>query len=121
MTACVAQAALDYDEGAGGELLGQRQIEENLWRAIRYGLDGEMLDFERRTTVPTRAVADALLAWTEPARRELELDVEIPAENGAQRARREHAAGSSIEDIYREAVADTRRTYAPQGVPVVDD
>jgi carboxylate-amine ligase len=121
MTACVAQAAIDHDEGATGSLPGQREIEENLWRAIRYGLEGEMIDFERRATVATRAVAEELLAWTEPARRELGIDAEVPAENGAQRARAAFASGNSIQEIYREAVAETRRTYAPQGVPVVDD
>ena len=27
------------------EPLRRREIEENLWRAIRYGMDGEMIDF----------------------------------------------------------------------------
>ena len=47
ITACVAQTAMDFDERGYGEPLGQREIEENLWRAIRYGMDGEMIDFRR--------------------------------------------------------------------------
>ena len=47
-----------YDEGtAAPEPLRQREIEENLWRAIRYGMDGEMIDFRERRVVPTRAGA----------------------------------------------------------------
>jgi carboxylate-amine ligase len=119
IAACVAQAALEYDEhgydGAGAPL-GQREIEENLWRAIRHGMDGEMIDFRKRLRVPTRAVAEELVQWTEPARRELGLEVTLPDENGAQRAHRARLEGASIEEIYRHAVEDTRRTYAPEGV-----
>ena len=121
MTACVAQAAIDFDERGPAELLSQRQIEENLWRAIRYGLDGEMLDFEARSLVPTRRVIEDLVAWTEPARDQLDLEVAIPEQNGAQRARAELAEGASIEEIYRGAIGETRRTYAPQEAPVGDD
>src|SRR5215212_9472028 len=53
IAACIAQAALDYDEGTLPAPLRQREIEENLWRAIRHGLDGEMIDFAARTEVPT--------------------------------------------------------------------
>jgi hypothetical protein len=37
--------------------------------------------------------------------------VNLPERNGAQRAREALDAGLAIEDIYREAVAETRRTY----------
>jgi carboxylate-amine ligase len=116
IAACVAQTARDYDERGYGEPLGQREIEENLWRAIRYGLDGTMIDFRRGRELPTREVLEELVDWTGPARRELGLDVGLPEVNGAQRARRELAGGASIEEIYREAVAETRRTYAPERV-----
>ena len=86
IAACVAQAAIDLDEGNAPEPLRQREIEENLWRAIRYGMDGEMIDFRERTVVPTRSVLEGLVAWTEPARQALGLEVEIPERNGAQRA-----------------------------------
>jgi hypothetical protein len=47
ITACIAQSALDYDDGRLPEPLGQREIEENLWRAIRHGTEGLMIDFDR--------------------------------------------------------------------------
>ena len=121
IAACVAQAALDFDDQGTRPLPRQREIEENLWRAIRFGLDGEMIDFERRRTVPTRQVAEELLEWTAPARERLGLEVEVPEENGAQRARRRFAEGAPIEEIFRSAVEETRRTYAPEQVSVADD
>jgi len=114
IAACIAQSALDYDEHGydGKGLLADREIEENLWRAIRYGAGGRMIDFRRGEEVPTRAMLDQVLLWTEPARAQLGLDPRLPERNGAQRAREALDSGVSIEDIYRDAVAETRRTYA---------
>jgi carboxylate-amine ligase len=114
MAACVAQSALDYDEGRLPEPLGQREIEENLWRAIRHGMDGKMIDFDRGEELPTPAAIERLLEWTAPARRALGLDLALPEQNGARRARRALEAGASIEEIYGEALAETKRTYVPQ-------
>jgi glutamate---cysteine ligase / carboxylate-amine ligase len=115
IVACVAQTAIDLDErGAGArEPLPDREIEENLWRAIRYGAGGKMIDFRAGEEVETRAVFERLLAWTEPARTSLGIDVPLPAANGAERARAELDAGAPLEDVYRAAVAETARTYAP--------
>ena len=52
-----------------------------------------------------------MLAWTEPARSRLGIEVGLPERNGAQRAREALDAGVPIEDVYREAVAETKRTY----------
>jgi carboxylate-amine ligase len=96
--------------------LRQREVEENLWRAIRHGMDGKLIEFDRREEVPTREVVEGLLVWTAPAREALGLDAALPELNGAQRARRALAAGSAIEAIYREAVAETQRTYVAEEV-----
>lgn len=116
ISACIAQAALDYDDGALPPPLRQREIEENLWRAIRDGLEGEMIDFSRGDTVPTRAAVEALVAWTEPARGALGLEVEAPDWNGAMRDRAAVAEGRPIRDVYRDAVSSTRDSYAPERV-----
>jgi carboxylate-amine ligase len=114
IVACVAQAALDYDEygydGAGAPL-GDREIEENLWRAIRHGAGGKMIDFRRGEELETRALLDSLLSWTAPARSRLGIEVELPPLNGAERAREALRGGATIEEIQRQAVAATRRTY----------
>jgi carboxylate-amine ligase len=116
MAACVAQTALDHDDGRLGEPMGQRQVEENLWRAIRHGLDGSMIDFERRREVPAREALAEVVRWTEPAREMLDVEVSFPERNGAQRARRRLAEGADVREVYRESVEETRRTYAPQAV-----
>jgi carboxylate-amine ligase len=115
IAACIAQTALDYDEHGyegQGAPLADREIEENLWRAIRYGASGRMIDFCRGEEVPTRSLLEQVLVWTEPARAQLGLDLSLPEQNGAQRAREALDAGVSIEDVYRDAVAETRRTYS---------
>jgi carboxylate-amine ligase len=116
VTACIAQSALDYDAGELGQPLRQREIEENLWRAIRYGLEGTQIDFDAREVIPTRVALERLVEWTAPAREALGLDVELPDENGTQRMRRALAEGMPLADVYREAVDETRGTYVPAGV-----
>ncbi|HMC05920.1 MAG TPA: YbdK family carboxylate-amine ligase [Solirubrobacterales bacterium] len=117
ITSCVAQSALDHDDGRLPEPLGQREVEENLWRAIRHGLDGKLIDFDRAEEVPAPSVVEELVEWTRPAREAIGLEVGVPARNGSQRARRAFEAGDSIEAIYREAVHETRRTYVAERIP----
>ena len=52
IVACVAQAARDDDDGVPPADLPARLIEENMWRAIRYGLDGELIDLDRGEHYP---------------------------------------------------------------------
>jgi glutamate---cysteine ligase / carboxylate-amine ligase len=124
-TACIAQAALDYDVGRLPEPLPPRLIEENFWRAIRYGLDGQLIDFERAAEIPARAAVADLLEWTEEARGELHLDQHLePVEqmlesgNAAQRQWRRHEAGDDPRQIYADIVGETCATYAETPVGV---
>ncbi len=110
--ACVAQAARDADEGRPHRDLPGRLIEENMWRAIRHGLDGELLDLERATAYPARAAIERLLAWTEPVRSELDIAVELPEANGAQRQRALVAGGATLAEAFAQTVAETQHTYA---------
>jgi glutamate---cysteine ligase / carboxylate-amine ligase len=116
IASCIVQAALDHDDGRLGEPLSDREIEENLWRAIRHGLDGTQIDFEAREVIPAREAVERLLAWTAPAREVLGVNPELPELNGTQRARASVAEGASLADVYRESIAETRRTYVPEGV-----
>jgi carboxylate-amine ligase len=116
ITACVAQAALDEDEGVPHDDPPSRFIEENFWRAIRYGLDGKLIDLPSREEFPAAAVTERLLAWTAPARSLLGIEPALSEENGAQRQRRALAQGASMEDVYAAEVAETQRTYAAEEV-----
>jgi glutamate---cysteine ligase / carboxylate-amine ligase len=116
ITSCVAQAALDHDEGVPFEDPPARVVEENFWRAIRYGLDGKLIDLTRKEEYPAAAARDRLLAWTTPARMALGIEIALPEENGAQRQKRQLAEGATIEEIYAAEVALTQRTYAAEEV-----
>jgi glutamate---cysteine ligase / carboxylate-amine ligase len=116
ITACIAQAALDQDEGVPFEDPPGRMIEENFWRAIRNGLDGKLIDLDRGEEYPARAALDRLLAWSAPARGVLGIDPVLPEQNGAQRQKRALAEGATMEDIYAAEVALTQRTYAAEEV-----
>jgi carboxylate-amine ligase len=117
--ACIAQAAMDFEAGRRPEPIPPRLIEENMWRAIRYGLDGPLIDLERQREIPARSAVERLVAWTGDARAELRLDPHLEAleqmldgGNGAQRQWRRHESGDSMGAIYATSVAETCATYA---------
>jgi carboxylate-amine ligase len=114
MVACIAQAARDVDEGVPHEDPAPRLIEENMWRAIRFGLDGRLVDLERGEEYPARAAIERLAAWTAPIRAELGIELAFPEHNGAQRQRRMIEAGATREEIFAASVAETRQTYSEE-------
>jgi carboxylate-amine ligase len=118
IVACVAQAARDIDEGLRFEEAPRRLIEENLWRAVRYGMDGRMIDLDRGVEEPTPSAVERLLEWSAPMRGELGIDPVFPESNGAQRQRAAIAAGAAVQDVYAASVKETRETFAhPPEVP----
>jgi carboxylate-amine ligase len=114
MVACVAQAVRDVDEGAPFVDQPPRLIEENMWRAIRFGLDGRLIDIEAAEEYPARAAIERLGAWTAPVREELGIDLTFPERNGAQRQRRMIDAGASREEIFAASVHETRASYSEE-------
>jgi glutamate---cysteine ligase / carboxylate-amine ligase len=42
---------------------GSDLIEENKWRAVRYGLDGKLIDFGREQEMPARELIRELIEW----------------------------------------------------------
>jgi len=114
MVACVAQAARDVDEGVPFADPPPRLVEENMWRAIRFGLDGRLLDLERGEEYPAREVIERLASWTAPLRGELGIEPAFPERNGAQRQRALIEAGASREEVFAASVAETLHTYAQE-------
>jgi len=116
ITAAVLQAARDVDEGVPFVHPAPRLVEENMWRAIRYGLDGKLIDLTRGEEQPAAEAVERLLAWTAPVRGELGIDVALPDWNGAQRQRRLLESGASITEVYEATVRETRETYAQEAI-----
>jgi carboxylate-amine ligase len=114
IVACVAQAARDVDEGVPFSDPPPRLIEENMWRAIRHGLDGHMIDLERSEEYPSAAIVERLAAWTEPVRAELGVEPSFPERNGAQRQRHMIEAGASREEVFAACVRETLQTYSQE-------
>ena len=112
IVACVAQAARDIDDGVPEPDLPGRLIEENMWRAIRYGLDGDLIDLVAGETYPAGAALERLVQWTAPVRAELGIEVALPALNGAQRQRRMIESGLGPHEVYAAVQAETRETYS---------
>jgi carboxylate-amine ligase len=112
IVACVRRAAAEVDAGETLPDLPHRLIEENMWRAIRYGQDGRLLDLEAGAArgldaiveYPAAEAVDRLRAWAGA-------DVTLPELNGAQRQRRMIDAGAGPSEVYAECVRETHATY----------
>jgi carboxylate-amine ligase len=114
VVACVAQAARDLDEGAPFEHPAPRLVEENLWRAIRFGMDAPLIDLARGEEVAPQAVLEALWDWTEPVRGALGVDEAPDGPTGAQRQRAMAADGATPHEVYACTVRETADTYGSE-------
>ncbi len=101
LTARIVRA---LDEGEPLPDFPRRLIEENLWRAIRYGLSGELIDLATGDVRPARAHLERLVEWVLPAAEELGFadHLAIPAANAAERQIARYAEGASLREIYAE-------------------
>src|SRR3954453_20554294 len=106
IVACVGRALREIDAGEPYKHLPGHLIEENMWRAIRHGQDGKLLDLDaaRIEEFPATEAFDRLKAWTGA-------DVMLPELNGAQRQRRMIDAGASPYEGFKQCVEETRATY----------
>ena len=109
--ALAARCARAHDEGEPLPDLPHRMLEENLWRAIRWGLPGELLDFDRGEPVPARARIEALIEWVMPVAEETGAApfLAVPAANSAERQQARWQDGATLEQIYAmEGIAGER-------------
>jgi carboxylate-amine ligase len=114
IAACIAQAARDVDEDVPFDDPAPRLIEENMWRAIRFGLDGRLIELSDGEQYPAREAIERLAVWTAPIRGELGIEFAFPERNGAQRQRQLIEAGASREEVFAASVAETRQTYSQE-------
>ena len=111
----IAHLADVYDEGMPLPILENRYIEENLWRAIRYGLDGKLVDWSMLQEFEAADYIRELVELAWPYADTLGLtphlaDVErmLREGNGAQQQARAHQAGASIAEVYAETASRAR-------------
>ena len=104
--ALTARVARALDEGEPVREQPHRLLEENLWRAIRHGLSGELLDLETGEALPARTRLERLLEWVSPVADEIGAAgyLDLPAANATERQRARHEEGATLEEIYAEQV-----------------
>jgi carboxylate-amine ligase len=100
----ILRAAEDVAEGVPFMDPPARLVEENLWRAIRHGMDGLQIDFETAEEVPAREMLERTAAWAG-------VDLALPERTGAQRQRAALAAGASLREVYSAVVDETQKSY----------
>ncbi len=115
IVACVSQAARDVDEGVPFTDPPPRVVEENMWRAIRYGLDGRLIELPAAREYPAREAIERL-ARVDRARcaRSSGIEPSFPERNGAQRQRAMIEAGATREEVF---AASVRRDRADGPTP----
>ena len=97
-----ARIARAVDEGEPLPDHPHRLIEENLWRAIRHGLSGELIELDTGETRPARAVLERIVGWVLPVAEELGAApyLAVPAVTPAERQMGRYAKGESLREIY---------------------
>ena len=105
-----ARFARALDEGEPLPNLPNRLLEENMWRAIRYGLTGGLIDFERGEVVPARARIEALIEWVQPVAKEIGSApyLAVPEANASERQYARLEALGSPRDVFAELVRRPR-------------
>lgn len=109
--ALTARIARALDEGEPIVQQPHRLIEENMWRAIRYGLAGELIDLERGDVAPARARLERLLEWVQPVAAEVGAAdwLRLPEQNAAERQIARFAQGDGLAEIYGDLVVRPSR------------
>ena len=65
--AVMGKLYLLYQRNLGFREYSRELIEENKWRAVRYGIDGKLIDFGKQEDIPTRELIHELLEFVSEA------------------------------------------------------
>jgi carboxylate-amine ligase len=105
-----ARFARALDEGEPRPDLPHRLLEENMWRASRYGLTDGLIDFERGEVVPARARIEALIEWVLPVAEEIGTAsyLAVPEANPSERQYARLEELGSHRDVFAELVRRPR-------------
>jgi carboxylate-amine ligase len=109
-----------YDRNQGWRTYRKALIDENKWRAARFGLDGKLLDLGKRIEIPTADLLVELLEFVDDVVNELGVKDEIlyvyeilRRRTGADRQLAVYNETGSLESVVRYTIEETEA-----GVPV---
>jgi len=104
--ALTARLARAIDESEDVLMPPRRLIEENLWRAIRFGLTGDLIDLAVAEVQPARKALERLIEWVLPVAEELGASryLAVPPANAAERQIARYEEGATLEAIYAEQI-----------------
>jgi glutamate---cysteine ligase / carboxylate-amine ligase len=111
MVALTADFARRYDEGRSLPEYPGRDLEENLWRAIRWGMSGELIDLAARRAIPARERLEQLLDQVADIATELGIapyldTLRLPTLS--ERAGEQMVAGADPRELWPDVVDRTR-------------
>jgi carboxylate-amine ligase len=104
-------------------------IEENKWRAVRFGLDGKLIDFGKETELPARELISEMLAWFVDdvvdelgSRQEVEYAFRVMRDGtSADRQLATYARSGNLNDVVDQLIAETADGVRPApGAEVAD-
>jgi glutamate---cysteine ligase / carboxylate-amine ligase len=109
--ALAVRTACALDEGEPLPLSPHRLIEENFWRAIRWGLTGDFIDLETGELVNKRKRIEQLIEWVQPVADEIGVApyLAVTSANAAERQIARHEEGATLEEIFAEQARPKER------------
>jgi carboxylate-amine ligase len=111
MVAFSAHYAREYDAGRPLPAHPPRMLEENLWRAIRWGMRGQLIDLDAGRSVPARARLEALIEQVSDVAGDLGITPHLGVllePTAAERYASELANGATVHEVWPHAVQRTR-------------
>lgn len=110
-----------YTRNMGFRTYPRALIEENKWRAARWGIEGKLIDFGKRTEVPMRILGEELLAFVDDVvddlgSREAITPIHSILRDGtsAERQLRVYRETKDLKAVVRQIVSETSEGVSPQ-------
>jgi carboxylate-amine ligase len=110
-----------YTRNMGFRIYPRALIEENKWRAARWGVEGKLIDFGKRIEVPMRELGEELLAFVDDVvddlgSREAIRPIHRVLREGtsAERQLQVYRETGDLKAVVRHLVMETRDGVAPQ-------
>jgi carboxylate-amine ligase len=108
-----------YTKNISWRLYRRALIEENKWRAARYGIEGKFIDFGKEEEVPMRALMPELLEFVDDVLDELGsrsaveyVHTILNSGTSAERQLRIYEQTGDLKDVVRHLVTETRGSAA---------